>query len=179
MKKIFAVILASMLMISAVSCDGNKNADIGNTNIQQPSVDDKNGEDVPNTVLSNSGKLAALTSGEFFRIASYSMAPYRINIDEEKNMAEALSCFDGNVELTHYSFDTHEDALAYIDELAAKIPGEQLEAKNDGGIKSFKKQDGSNVYMAVCIDETILLGCGNNFTRITDWFYGLGYLAEK
>lgn len=193
MKKIFALLIAVLFAVAAVSCGNNSavNNDTENNGVDaeqtetpeaETPVTEEPGDDVPENgaeAPENDGTPKAVSYEKFKELVEYSMYPYDTTVQADKNMVHAVTGYNGKVELTYFSFTANEDAAAYFDEIAETFPGDVVEKTEDGEYEFCKLAEGDYCYMMVRIDNTIVYGsCKNDYQPVFDWLYGLGYVTK-
>ena len=134
MKKIFAILIAAAFMFAAISCANNTDNEndvennIGNEQTVTPETPE---EKVPETEIpeaeapentepevpelpeadinadGSEHKLNAVSYETFKEFIGYSMMPYDMKVDTEKNMVHAVAGYNGKVELSYFSFTAY------------------------------------------------------------------------
>lgn len=181
MKKILALILASLLAVMVVSCSDNGGK--VDTDLPQQSVTDNNTDISENPSdevkpQNENKKIEAVTYDQFKEIIGYSMFPYDTTPDPEKNMLKICSGFNGDVELTYISFVLSKNAEKYFAEIVEKLDGEVVMTENSDEYNICKIKMGDVYYLISRVEDTVIHGSAKSgFEALETWFYGLGYIS--
>lgn len=209
MKKILAVLLALVFMLAAVSCADNTDAETNvenNNGTEQTVTPEAPEEEAPETQIpetenpeatepevpekpendsldenddGSDNKLNAVSYDTFKEFIGYSMMPYDMKVNTEKNMVHAVAGYNGKVELSYFSFVTKDDAAKYFEEIAASFPGELVESVDDGDYQLCTFDDGEFGYMMARLYNTIIYGSSKEgIPAVNEWMYGLGYVTK-
>lgn len=192
MKKILAIIVAAFLVFAAVACaekaeEEDEKPENETTNTEQTITPESPDDEEPpeskpedEKLPANDSTPQAITYETFKEIIEYSMWPYDIPANAEKNIVHCVSGYNGDVELTYFSFVTKENAADYFDEIKSYFPNQIVMSEEDGDYEICKIEDGEFYYMAVRIDNTIIYGNSRGgYDGLDTWFYGLGYVTKK
>jgi len=206
MKKIFAILIAAAFMFAAISCANNTDNEndvennIGNEQTVTPETPE---EKVPETEIpeaeapentepevpelpeadinadGSEHKLNAVSYETFKEFIGYSMMPYDMKVDTEKNMVHAVAGYNGKVELSYFSFTAKDDAAKYFNEVVMSFPGEMVESVDDENYQLCKFSDGEYGYIMVRLYNTIIYGSSKEgIPAVNEWMYGLGYVTK-
>ena len=190
MNKIFAILISALMIFAVVSCAENtdieskpenegENTEQTVTPDVQENVQPEN-EPAEEGNSSTEGALDELSYESFKKIIGYSMYPYDIPVQPEKNMVNCVSGYNGEVELTYFSFVLDKNAATYFDEIKSYFPDQVVMSEEDGEYEICKMEDGEFYYTAVRIGKTIIYGsCKDGYDAIDTWLYGLGYITKE